>query len=68
MNSILNTNIQPRHQLYVDLVNAKRHRNQDNYLTNPYYNEQQRILEATPFGAPLPKSIATGELPYAGRR
>lgn len=47
----------------IDLANAKRHRDKDNSLTNPFYDCQAQILEGAPFDKPLPREVRTGELP-----
>lgn len=48
---------------YVDLANASRHRGIDKTPTNKFYDEQAKMLEATPIGVRLPKSVRVGELP-----
>lgn len=48
---------------YLDLDNAKRHREQDRSLTNTYYDEQAKAVAQWGLAEPRPQNVRVGELP-----
>lgn len=52
------TTIEP----YLDLTNAKRHRERDRNLTNAFYDQQAQAVAQWKLGGMKPQSLRVGEL------
>ena len=53
-----------------NLEEARKNRERiaDKSLNKTFWDELERSLASTPWGAPLPSDVPLGSLPYAGRK